>query len=133
MDMGVEPFLLASSVAAVLAQRLVRRICPECKIACSPPAPVLRALGLEGRAATGGRFYRGSGCTACEQTGYKGRVGIFEMLSVNDELRELIAASVPLAQLRRAAIGRGMTTLRDAGLHAVFKGETTLDEIVRYT
>jgi type IV pilus assembly protein PilB len=133
MDMGVEPFLLASSVEAVLAQRLVRRICSECKTACSPPAPVLRQLGLEGSGATECRFYHGSGCPACEQTGYKGRVGIFEMLSVNDELRELIATSVPLAQLRRAAVGRGMTPLREAGLHAVFKGETTLDEIVRYT
>ncbi len=132
MDMGVEPFLLASSVEAVLAQRLVRCICQECKTACSPPSAVLRQLGLEGDA-TAYRFYRGSGCAACEQTGYKGRIGIFEMLSVGDELRELIAMGVPLAQLRRAALARGMTTLRDAGLHAVFKGETTLDEIVRYT
>jgi type IV pilus assembly protein PilB len=133
MDMGVEPFLLASSVEAVLAQRLVRCICPECKTGCSPPAAALRQAGLEGGVATGRRFYRGAGCTACEQTGYKGRIGIFELLSVGDELRELIATGVPLAQLRRAALRRGMTTLRDAGLHAVFKGETTLDEIVRYT
>ncbi len=133
MDMGVEPFLLASSVEAVLAQRLVRRICAGCKTECEPTASLLPQLGLAGRGAAELRCYRGAGCAACQQTGYRGRMGIFEMLMINGELRELIAAGAPLAQLRRKAIELGMIPLRTAGWRAVADGETTLEEIARYT
>jgi len=132
VDMGIEPFLLASTVEAVLAQRLVRRICPECKTVCAPPAETLRQLGLDPARLGDRPCYFGRGCPACQHTGYRGRTGIFELLTMNDALRDLIVAGASLPELRQKAIESGLTPLREAGLQAVFAGETTLDEIARY-
>jgi type IV pilus assembly protein PilB len=131
-DLGVEPFLLASTVEAVLAQRLVRRVCSACKTARPPDDGILRQLGLEAAELGDRPVYFGQGCPACAQTGYRGRLGVFEFLRLNEELRDLIAAGVPLAQLHRKAAKLGMTSLREAGLAAVLSGETTPEEVMRY-
>ena len=133
IDMGIEPFLLASTVEGVLAQRLVRRICPRCRIEFEPSTELLEQLGLN-RAAMGGRsFYRGAGCVECQRTGYKGRLGLFEYLQVTESFREKVAAGASLMDLRLRATADGMTGLRDAGMHAVFSGDTTIEEVIRYT
>ncbi|MBI2515389.1 MAG: type II/IV secretion system protein [Opitutae bacterium] len=131
-DMGVEPFLLASTVEAVLAQRLVRRICPECKAARLPETTTLRQLGFAPAEFGDRPTYFGKGCPHCAQTGYRGRLGIFEFLRLNDELRDLIVAGTPLAQLRKRAGALGLTSLRAAGLQAVLAGETTPEEVAKY-
>jgi type IV pilus assembly protein PilB len=132
-DLGVEPFLLATTVEAVLAQRLVRRVCPECKTAFAPTPALLQQLGTTEARVAGRSFHHGRGCEACHQTGYSGRLGIFELLRMNDELRELVVAGVPPGQFRPRAIELGMTPLREAGLRAVLEGETTPEEILKYT
>lgn len=132
VDMGIEPFLLASTLEAVLAQRLVRRICPTCRTPYEPTDAVLAQAAIERAELAGRPFYFGQGCTACHHTGFRGRVGIFELLRVNDPLRELIVAGASLVQLRRSAAGQGMVPLRDAGLQAILAGETTLDEVAKY-
>jgi type IV pilus assembly protein PilB len=132
-DLGVEPFLLASTVEAVLAQRLVRRLCPDCRVAHVPADGQLRDLGVD-RAWLGGRpFHRGGGCPACQQTGYRGRLGIFELLRMEEELRDLVVAGVAPGQFRQRALDLGLVPLRDAGLRAVLDGETTPEEILKYT
>lgn len=131
-DMGIEPFLLASTLEAVLAQRLVRRICPDCRAPHEPTETVLQQAGLT-HAELGGRpFFSGRGCPACHHSGYRGRLGIFELLRVDDALRELIVAGASLVQLRQKAIEQGMVPLRAAGFEAILAGETTLDEVMRY-
>lgn len=131
-DMGVEPFLLASTLEAVLAQRLVRRICPDCRSPYEPSDTVRQQAGLT-RAELGGRpFFSGRGCPACHHSGYRGRLGIFELLRVDDTLRELIVAGASLVQLRQKAVEQGMVPLRAAGLEAMLAGETTLDEVMKY-
>ena len=131
--MGVEAFLLASTVEAVLAQRLVRRICPDCRVAFHPSAAMLAQLELTAEDVAERPFYRGRGCARCAQTGYLGRTGIFEWLRLTDTLRELAANGAPALRLRQAAREQGMRTLREDGLRAVFNGATTTEEIVRYT
>ena len=133
VDMGIEPFLLASTLEAVLAQRLVRRLCPACRVPYEPPEALLRQLGEEPAKMSGQVFYRAVGCDACNLLGYKGRIGIFEFLPMTDALREMVVQGVPLAQLREKAIGQGMTSLRTAGLAAILAGETTVEEVVKYT
>ena len=128
VDMGIVPFLLASTVEAVLAQRLLRRICPDCRQEHRPPEVLLRQLG----AAEDMRFYRGAGCPACHQTGYRGRVGIFEFLRITDPLREMIVKGASLVELRQQAAAEGLHTLRDAALAAVRSGDTTADEVMKY-
>ncbi len=133
MDMGVEPFLIASSLAGVLGQRLIRRVCPECKTYYTPTDEDLERLNLE-RAQVGDRkFCYGRGCDHCSNTGYKGRKALTELLVVNDVMREMIADSTPANILRDKACEFGMRTLRDDGLLAIFNGETSVDEVVRYT
>lgn len=133
VDMGVEPYLIASTVEGVLAQRLVRRVCPGCREAYEPESALLREMGLD-RAALGGRpFHRGSGCAACHHTGYRGRMGIFEMLRIDDGFRELVVRGVSAVELRGHALRQGMTALRESGLRAVLAGETTADEVLKYT
>jgi type IV pilus assembly protein PilB len=133
IDMGVEPFLIASTLEAVLAQRLVRRICPHCRTAYQPGDDLLQSAGIK-REAVGDRpFYYGTGCTHCHQTGYLGRRGIFEWLRLTEPIRELVLTRAPTLQLRQAAVMQGMRTLRDDGLRAVLDGETTLEEILKYT
>jgi len=132
VDMGIEPFLLASTLEAVLAQRLVRRICPACKKASAPPDALLRQLVSDHTGLAGRPCHAGAGCPDCHHTGYQGRLGIFELLRMTDPLRELLVQGVSLLQLRRHAAEQGMTSLRAAGLAAVFAGETTIDEVLKY-
>ncbi|MBP9913297.1 MAG: type II secretion system ATPase GspE [Opitutaceae bacterium] len=133
IDMGIEPFLLAATLEAVLAQRLVRRICPQCRTAYEPAALLLAQAGLNRPKPTGGTFYHGRGCTHCNQTGYHGRMGIFEWLRLSDPIRELVMQKAPTLKIRQQAVAGGMRTLRDDGLRAVLAGETTLEEVVKYT
>ena len=130
VDMGVEPFLLASSLIGVGAQRLVRRLCPQCRKPMAPDATQLRALGV---APTGGSIYTAPGCTACDRSGYPGRTGIYELLSVDDDLRRLIHDRASEQLLREHALGHGMRSLRDDGMRWVAQGATSLEEVVRVT
>ncbi len=132
-DMGVEPFLLASTVEAVLAQRLVRRICPDCREAYEPAEALLRQAGIEPECVAGKPLYRGAGCEKCHHSGYRGRLGIFEMLTMTDSLRELVVRGVPAGELRQRAVEQGMRSLREDGLRALIAGETTLEEVAKYT
>jgi type IV pilus assembly protein PilB len=133
VDMGIEPFLLASTVEAVLAQRLVRRICSSCRTAVEPTDALLKQLDVERAGLNCRPFYSGRGCTECAQTGFKGRLGIFEFLRMSEPLRELVVQGASLLQLRQQAVGEGMTTLRQAGIQAVLAGETTVEEALKYT
>ena len=133
VDMGIEPFLLGSTLEAVLAQRLVRRVCASCRAPFEPGDALLRQLGVDPATVKGRPFYVGAGCPACHHTGYKGRLGIFEFLPMTDELRELVVRGVSLVELRSKAVEQGMVPLRDAGLAAILAGETTVEEVVKYT
>lgn len=130
IDMGVEPFLISSSVIAILAQRLVRVICKKCKEEYAPSSEMLKNLGVKEPSA---KFYRGKGCDACKKTGYMGRVGIFEFLRVTEKIKKLIVAKASADEIRRVAIEEGMRTLRDDGLNKVKSGITTVEEILRVT
>jgi type IV pilus assembly protein PilB len=135
IDMGVEPYLIASTLEGVLAQRLVRRVCPHCRAACALDEPTRAQLGPDpaGCGATEMTAWRGQGCAHCGHTGYRGRRGIFEWLRITDPIRELITTNAPASVLRQTALAQGMRTLRDDGVRAVLAGETTADEVVRYT
>lgn len=133
IDMGVEPFLIASTLEAVLAQRLVRRICPQCRTAYQPDDELLRYAGVDRRTVGDRPFYHGRGCAHCHDTGYHGRLGIFEWLRLTEKVCELILQRSPTMELRQAALTQGMRTLRDDGLRAVLDGETTIEEILKYT
>ncbi|HKB57250.1 MAG TPA: ATPase, T2SS/T4P/T4SS family [Lacunisphaera sp.] len=133
VDMGIAPFLLASTLEAVLAQRLVRRICPSCKAPFEPAEALVRQLGVDPGVVKGQPFHSGAGCPACHHTGYKGRLGIFEFLRLTDPLREMVVAGVSLVQLRQKALGEGMTSLRAAGIAAILVGDTTVEEVIKYT
>ncbi len=133
VDMGIEPFLLGSTLEAVLAQRLVRRVCAACRTPFEPGEGLLRQLGADLAAVKGRPFYAGAGCPACHHTGYKGRLGIFEFLPMTDALRELVVQGVSLVELRAKAVEQGMIPLRNAGLAAILNGETTVEEVVKYT
>ncbi|MDZ7372334.1 MAG: type II secretion system ATPase GspE [candidate division KSB1 bacterium] len=131
-EMGVEPFLTASATLGVIAQRLVRKICPHCRVAYQPSRAVLEGLGIKAgqRPIT---LYRGEGCQHCKRTGYKGRIGIHEVMVMNDELRELVLKRVSSDVLRKAAIRNKMRTLRQDGLIKALRGITTVEEVVRVT
>ena len=133
MDMGVEPFLIASSVAGVLGQRLIRRVCPNCKTYYTPTDHDLERLGLERGQVEGHQFCYGKGCAICNNTGYKGRKALTELMVINQELRDMISNETPANILRDRACEFGMRTLREDGLMAIFNGETSVDEVVRYT
>ena len=133
IDMGVEPFLIASTLEAVLAQRLVRRICPQCKTSYEPPDSLLAPLGLT-RTTLGDRHFSfGRGCGHCNQTGYKGRLGIYEWLRLTEAIRDLVVARASTLVIRQKALEEGMRTLRDDGLRAIFDGQTTIEEVIKYT
>jgi type IV pilus assembly protein PilB len=132
-DMGIAPFLITATVEGVLAQRLVRRICTQCREPVAPTQELLQDLDLTPAELADKTFYRGRGCDACNNTGYKGRVGLFELMIMNDDLRDMIMRSASTDELRDAARSYGMVTLRDAGLAAAAEGRTTLDEVVRET
>jgi type IV pilus assembly protein PilB len=133
IDMGVEPFLIASSLEGVLGQRLVRKICPGCKTPYEPSEEVLRQIGLSVHDIGDKNFYYGTGCDQCNRTGYKGRKGIYELLDITEPIRELISARAPSVVIRQKAIELGMTTLRSDGLRSIFDGETTIEEVLKYT
>src|SRR5215475_15553108 len=134
VDMGVEPFLLSSSLLGVMAQRLVRRVCPDCRQAYSPEENEIREIGLTPTVVGNQPFYRpGAGCQTCNQKGYRGRTGIHEMLLLTDTLRALVMQRADAATIRRAAVEHGMPTLRDDGAEKVLAGVTTVEEIVRVT
>ena len=135
VDMGVEPFLISASLELVVAQRLVRRICPKCVETYEPTEDELLLLGLSAHEIGDKKFYRGRGhgCDECNGTGYKGRKGIYETLRLNDTLREMINQRAPGVVLRQKAVELGMRTLREEGLDAIFNGETSVEEILKYT
>jgi type IV pilus assembly protein PilB len=132
-DMGVPTFLITATVEAILAQRLVRKICAQCREEFTPPREVLEDLELTSEEVRGKRFYRGAGCEVCNNTGYKGRVGLFELMIMNNELRDRIMANAQADELRTLAQKHGMTSLRAAGIKCCFEGVTTPDEVVRET
>lgn len=127
IDMGIEPFLVASATEGTIAQRLVRKICTKCKEAYDPPPALLEEFGLE----PGTKFYRGRGCDRCRNTGYHGRLGIFEVLKMTDRLRELVVTRPPTSAIRALAMDGGMKTLWDDGIEKVLNGITSIDEIMR--
>jgi type IV pilus assembly protein PilB len=133
IDMGVEPFLISASLELVVAQRLVRRICPKCVEPYEPTEDELMLLGLSAHEVGDKKFFKGGGCADCNETGYKGRKVIFETLRLNDTLREMINQRAPGVVLRQKAIELGMRTLREEGLDAIFAGETSVEEILKYT
>jgi type IV pilus assembly protein PilB len=133
IDMGVEPFLISSTLEAVLGQRLLRSICPQCRTTYQPTEMLLTQLGLARRDIGDRKFFYGKGCDACNQTGYKGRKGIYELLKITDPLRELINERAPTVTLKEKAIELGMVTLRQDGLRSIFAGDTTIEEVLKYT
>ncbi len=132
-DMGVPTFLITATVEAILAQRLVRKVCENCREEYQPSQEILDDLELTTEDILGKQFYRGSGCEICNNTGYKGRVGLFELMIMNDELRDMIMENVQSETLRKAAEKQGMVSLRMAGLAAAMAGTTTPEEIIRET
>ena len=133
IDMGVEPFLVAATLEGVLAQRLLRTICKSCKMPYQPNAIVLNQLGLSQSDIGTKHFYTGGGCQSCGNSGYKGRKGIYELLDISDPLRELITQKAPTLVIRQKAIELGMTTLREDGLRNIYDGETSIEEVLKYT
>ena len=133
VDMGVEPFLICSSLSGILAQRLIRRVCSECKTSYVPTDQDLKRLRIDRSEIGDHLFYYGKGCATCHGTGYKGRKAICELLVVNQEIRDLIFAGAPHTAIRDKAREHGMRTVREDGLQAIYNGETTVDEVVRYT
>jgi type IV pilus assembly protein PilB len=133
MNMGIEPFLVATSVNLIQAQRLIRRICKDCKEEVVTPPQALIDIGFSPDEASEIKVYRGVGCGTCNGTGYKGRVGLYEVMEVTDELRELILVGASALELRKKAIEDGMFTLRISGLFKIRQGITTIEEVVRET
>ena len=133
VDMGVEPFLIASSLEAVLAQRLVRRICTQCRTSYMPTGELLAQLNVARDNIGNRQFFYGKGCPTCSQSGYRGRLGIYEWLRLSEAVRDLVTSRAPTLVIKQKAIEQGMRTLRDDGLRAIFDGHTTIEEVVKYT
>ncbi len=133
MNMGIEPFLVATSVNLIQAQRLIRRVCADCKIDHPTPPEALVEIGFSMEEARQLKLYKGNGCKTCNNTGYKGRVGLYEVMEITDEIRELILIGASALELRKRAIEDGMITLRESGLHKIRNGVTTVEEVVRET
>ena len=133
MNMGIEPFLVATSVNLICAQRLVRRICAQCKEPLALPAQALVDAGFTQEEAKSVEVSQGRGCGVCNSTGYKGRVGLYEVMEVTDELRELILVGASALELRKKALEQGMIPLRRSGLMKIAAGMTTIEEVVRET
>jgi type IV pilus assembly protein PilB len=131
--MGVEPFLISSTLEAVLGQRLLRSICQQCRITYEPNEALLEQLEISRRDIGTKRFYCGKGCDACNNSGYKGRKGIYELMEITDPLRELINERAPTVVLKQKAVELGMVTLRQDGMRSVFAGDTTIEELLKYT
>ena len=133
VDMGVEPFLISSTMVAVVGQRLVRTICKHCRTPFEPTETQLTLLNLSAHDLGDKTFYYGRGCSACNDTGYRGRKGIFELLTIDDAIRALINERAPTVVIRQKAVELGMIPLREDGLRSIFEGDTTIEEIVKYT
>ncbi|HQU85769.1 MAG TPA: ATPase, T2SS/T4P/T4SS family, partial [Pyrinomonadaceae bacterium] len=133
VNMGIEPFLVATSVNIIQAQRLIRRICKDCKEEVHVPPEGLVEIGFSPEEAPTIKSYKGKGCTTCNGTGYKGRVGLYEVMEVTDELRELIIIGASAIELRKKAVELGMITLRQSGLYKLREGITTIEEVVKET
>ncbi|MFZ9935836.1 MAG: GspE/PulE family protein [Luteolibacter sp.] len=133
IDMGCEPFLVAASLEGVLAQRLIRTICLECKSPYEPTEAILSQLGVSTHELGDKHFFTGAGCDACGQTGYRGRRGLYELLDINDPIRELITARAPTVVIKQKAVELGMNTLREDGLRNIYLGNTTIEEVLKYT
>lgn len=133
VDMGIEPFLVAATLESVVAQRLVRSVCPDCKVTYEPDDELLMDLGPDADLVRGATLCYGRGCDACHHTGYRGRTGLFEIMDVDDEVRRLIEAGASIEEVREAAVAGGMETLREVGLRAAAEGRTTIEEVLRET
>jgi type IV pilus assembly protein PilB len=132
-DMGLEPFLITATLEGVLAQRLVRKICEDCRTEFEPSPEMLMELNLRPEDVRGKKFYYGKGCDRCNNTGHRGRTGLYELLTMNDDIRDLISEGASTDELRVACRQQGMATLRESGMRAIYKGITTIDEVVRET
>jgi general secretion pathway protein E len=133
VEMGIEPFLAASSIVGILAQRLVRTICPHCREAYRPTPELLAEIGLARNLPADVRFYRGRGCPQCMDIGYRGRIGIYELLPIDEPIRDLLLRNQDAASIKASGMKRGMRTLRDAGLALALQGETSIEEVLRVT
>ncbi len=133
VDMGIEPFLVAATLESVVAQRLVRSVCSDCKVTYEPDDDLLMDLGPDADLVRGATLCYGRGCDACHHTGYRGRTGLFEIMDVDDEVRRLIEAGASIEEVREAAVAGGMETLREVGLRAAAEGRTTIEEVLRET
>jgi type IV pilus assembly protein PilB len=132
-DMGLPTFLITATIEGVLAQRLVRRICTNCRTEFQPSQEVAMELGMTSSEAASKKFYYGKGCERCNNTGYKGRMGIYELVIMNDKLRDMVVAEVSLDEFREACRQHGMRTLRESGLQAIHSGQTSIEEVLRET
>lgn len=133
IDMGLDSFLISASLEAILAQRLLRRICKSCRTAYEPGQDLIDMLDVDPLEIADKDFYFGNGCPECSKTGYRGRVGLFEMVVITDALRELINQKAPTLAIRQKALEQGMRSLRDDGLRSIFDGNTTIEEVLKYT
>ncbi len=133
VDMGVEPFLIASSLEAVLAQRLVRRICKNCRTPYEPPAALLQQLGIDPVDIGNREFFYGRGCEHCSDSGYRGRMGVYEWLRLSESIRDLVVERASTMVIKQKALEQGMRTLRDDGLRSIFDGATSIEEVIKYT
>ena len=132
-DMGIAPFLITATLEGILAQRLVRKICGNCKVEIVPDAEAISDLQLTSDQTAGKKFYRGSGCDKCNNSGYKGRLGLYELLIMTDELRDMVVRNASTEEIRNVARRGGMITLRDSGMISIFDGSTTTEEVIRET
>ncbi len=133
IDMGLEPFLISASLEAILAQRLIRRVCPSCRTAYEPGHDLIEMLDVDPLEIADKDFFYGDGCAECSNTGYRGRVGLFEMIVVSDAIRELINNRAPTLTIKQKALEQGMRSLRDDGLRAIFDGNSSIEEVLKYT
>jgi type IV pilus assembly protein PilB len=133
VDMGLEPFLISSTLQSVMGTRLVRTICPHCKTPFTPDELQIKSLGLSAAEVGGNEFYFGGGCSECHDTGYRGRRGIYEYLKITDPIRTMITERRPTVVLRDRARELGMRTLREDGIRCILDGLTTIEEVVKYT
>ncbi len=133
VDMGCEPFLVSASLEGILAQRLVRTICKDCKTPYEPNEAILSQLGVSPHELGDKQFFTGGGCDSCGQSGYRGRRGLYELLNVTDPIRELITSRAPSVVLKQKAVELGMNTLREDGLRNIYQGGTTIEEVLKYT
>jgi type IV pilus assembly protein PilB len=133
MNMGIEPFLVATSVHMIVAQRLVRRVCTFCKEPAAVPPPALLEVGFHEGEIPALKLFRGRGCERCSNTGFKGRIALFEVMEITDQTRELILSGASAVELRNHSLERGMIGLRESGLRKIRDGVTTVEEVVRET